>query len=404
MTVRDEAAAAFRATFRSEPAAVGAAPGRLNIIGEHTDYSLLPVLPLAIDRAVAVAAGPGPGPGVEGVSKEHGATAFPIGADPLAVSGWGRYLAAACAESPPGPWRVAVAADLPSDGGLSSSSALTVAAIASLHAAAGTAPTDLVALAVRAERRVGVEGGAMDQTVAVHARAGAALRIDFRPARIQTVPLPDELAFVAAPSGRGAPKGTEARDAYNERVVAARAAACLLAGALGVGVAPVPVLRDVSEHPQVIAALDDLPERATARVAAAAAGVDPDLVVGLTVGSFPTGRPLPVRAVARHVLEEAARVDAMVGALTATDLADVGRLIDESHRSLVAFGVSTPELDALTDAMRGAGALGSRLTGAGFGGYALAVARRGDAGPIVRAANAATGGPAIEVTATEGIG
>jgi galactokinase len=147
-----------------------------------------------------------------------------------------------------------------------------------------------------------------------------------------------------------------------------------------------------------------LPDEVTARLAADLTGVDLDRIVRLTVGSFDPDRPLQVAAVSGHVLSEAARVDAFEQALVAADLVAIGHLLDESHWSLRRFGVSTANLDRLTAAMRDAGALGARLTGAGFGGYALAAASRRSIEAVIRAAERSAGGPAFEAASAEGTG
>lgn len=224
----------------------------------------------------------------------------------------------------------------------------------------------------------------MDQTLIVHAVAGAALRIDFDPAAWRPVAIPENVAVVAGYSGEPAPKGGSARDAYNARVVGTRTAAILL------GVDP-PVLGSVTaELDDVLAAL---PEHAAP---------DPEAAV-LTQGRFERTDPLPVRAWARHVLSEARRVDAAEATLRVGDIEALGRLLNESHASLADdFGVSTPELEALVNAARAAGATGARLTGAGFGGWAVAVCHR-DVAAAVAEAMASVAGQAFVVEPSEGV-
>ena len=102
------------------------------------------------------------------------------------------------------------------------------------------------------------------------------------------------------------------------------------------------------------------------------------------------------------MLSEAARVDEAVDALGDADLSRFGGLLDESHTSLQRFGVSHPELDRLVMAMRSAGAAGARLTGAGFGGYAIAVCPPDAVESVINAAVATTGGPAFQVRPSGG--
>lgn len=374
-------ATTFETRFGRPPIAVIGAPGRINIVGEHTDYSGLPVLPMAIQHRVAVAVAPREDDIVEAESLAVSGTYRSV--DAVAPS-WARYVASALRVLGPGPGAtLLIGSDLPSSGGLSSSSALTVAVVAGLSRARRQDPaaSDLIAAALSAERGTGVEGGAMDQTVIVHARAGHALRIDFVPARVRHVGIPDGMAFVAGFSGSAAAKSGDARDGYNARVVGCRCGAAILAARAERPIDTTPVLGLVADLDP-----EDLPERATPRQAAALAGCDPATLVDLTVGSFDADRPLPVRALARHVLGEAVRVDAAESALGANDMDGLGAVLDASHHSLATdFGVSTPGLDRLTSVARLAGASGARLTGAGFGGWAIAVTPAGSAQAVVKA-------------------
>jgi galactokinase len=217
------------------------------------------------------------------------------------------------------------------------------------------------------------------------------------------VPIPRELAIVAAYSGSPAPKGGEAKQDYNTRVVASRAAALCWGVPAGVDVGAPPVLS------RVVAAMTpdpaELPDTASAQQVADRVGVEVDSIVRLTAERFDPELPLPVRAVGRHIVGEAARVDAAEAALRNGRLVELGGLLDASHESLRAFGASSDRLDALVTAMRSAGAWGARLTGAGFGGYAIAACAPERVEDVIGAAQAATGGePAFQVTASAGVG
>lgn len=329
------------------------APGRVNLIGEHTDYSLLPVLPMAIQRRLRVQAEPTDDGAVEARSAQFDGV---FRSDRPENPEWSQYLTPVVelVGSENGV-RLSIDGDLPPTGGLSSSSALTVAALLALLRLNDQEPqpNELVDLAVQAERATGTEGGAMDQTLIVNATAGTALRIEFDPISWHTVPIPERIAFVVGYSGTPAPKGGAARDAYNARVVGTRTAALLL------GADP-PFLANVHGDDLI----STLPESAR----------PPPEARQLATSVYDGTDPLPVRAWARHVLTEAARVDEAAWALEAADLDTLGRLFDESHASLANdYGVSTPRLDRLVGAARDAGAAGARLTGAGFGGWAVAV-------------------------------
>jgi galactokinase len=329
------------------------APGRVNLIGEHTDYSDLPVLPIAIGQSLFVAAGPAKGDGIEARSRE-----FPDD------DGWRRYVDGAATELRKhgfdGGAQLFVAADLPSSGGLSSSAALTCGVLAAVSAVAGEHPTRdaILAMAIPAEHSIGIENGGMDHEAILFGRAGNASRIDFVPHARRLVPVPAALRFVVADSGERAAKGGAEMAAYNERVAGTREAARLLGR-------PLREVRDAAQ-------LDAL--------------------------------PADLRRLARHVVTEANRVDAAEQALATDDLAVFGGLLDASHASLRDdFAVSTAALDRLCAAMRSAGAFGARLTGAGFGGYALAACTPNRVASVIDAAIGATGGPAFEVKALDGL-
>ncbi len=403
---------AFAARWGHPPAALVRAPGRVNLIGEHTDYSHLPVLPIAIERALFIAVSPVADDVVESTSSSFEGVvrlerkAIDDGRSPS----WGQYLAGALrevAEVAPGQGaRLHISGDLPAAGGLSSSSALTVGVLSALDAAwAGHLDREeILRRAVVAERHAGVESGGMDQTVILLAQRGNALRIDFNPPAHHHVPIPEGLAFVVAASGDDAPKGGAVRAAYNERVVGARIAAVMLADQVGIDVSAPPVLCDVAAVDVVDILVEDLPEKISAVEVARSVGSDIEHIVRLTASRFDHMARVPVRRVAAHILSEANRVERAEAALLAADLAGFGTLLNASHDSLRQdFRCSTPALDRVCAAMRKAGAFGARLTGAGFGGYALAAVSPDRVASVIEAAMRVTGGPAFEVHASDGL-
>lgn len=401
--VRERAAAAYRSRWEAEPDRVLFAPGRINLIGDHTDYSLLPVLPMAIQRGIAFAVGRAP----EGITIDSldEPSELVIGLEPAQPASWHRYAELAIRPffATADGARVLIAGDLPATGGLSSSSALVVGLLAAITAD-GAAPLTgqaLVEASIDAERRAAIEGGAMDQTIIVFGQPGAALRIDFYPSATRAVPIPPDLVLVAAYSGERAAKGAAAKDAYNSRVVACRCAAALLAHTSG-RARPQPLvlgrLTDASSED-----IEGLPEAATASDVAARTGAMLDQLIGLKAGDFPREQIIAIRPVARHVLSEARAVDAAERALLNGDLEAFGALLKTSHESLRSFGSSTEALDRLTHAMNEAGALGARVTGAGFGGYAIAACRPESVDRVLAAARQATGGPAFCAIASKGL-
>jgi galactokinase len=325
-----QAVEAFRRQFGTEPEVVASAPGRVNLIGEHTDYTGGFVLPCAIGRRVAVANGHGPAEVVSADFKEtrpFGAADKSWADYPRGVL-WSLQDAAFAVE----PVRTAIAGDVPLGAGLSSSAAIecaTAVAYARLFGLEIPRPK-LALLCQRAENAfVGVNCGIMDQYASLLCSAGAALLVDCRSLEAETVPLDLERAGLALVVCDTRVPRRLAATGYNERRATCEAAAMTIG---------VPQLRD-------------------ARV------TDLGRLDGIALKR------------ARHVVTENARVQAAASALRADDFAAFGHLMFESHQSLRDdFEVSVPELDEFVEAARAAGALGARLTGAGFGGCAIALA------------------------------
>ncbi|MBL9148957.1 MAG: galactokinase [Phycisphaerae bacterium] len=344
---RTRASALFRQTFGGPPEVVAAAPGRVNLIGEHVDYAEGFVLPIAIERSTAVAIRRAPaGAPSRAVSEVTGEESFdlPTARGPLPSRSWANYVLGPMRELIDGGQAracnvdVAVASDVPLGGGVSSSAALEVAAaLAYRELAGGTSDRLAIArLCQRAEHRyAGTPCGIMDMTVSACATLGHALLIDCRSLALRHVRLPASAIVLVFDSGvrhRLSDGGYASRRDAVERA----------ADALGVG-----TLRDAS--PDAVArARDD------GRLDADAA------------------------AKARHVTTEIARTIAAADALDAGDLAAFGRLMYESHASLRDdFRVSIGELDALVEAAADApGVYGARMTGGGFGGSAIALVDR----------------------------
>jgi galactokinase len=390
-----DAAATHLSRFGTAPSLVVDSPGRVNLIGEHTDYCGLPVLPMAIHQGIQIAASESAEAGLTAVSTLDNATVSSDRA--FEHHGWGKYVLAVLDQIGPRVEgrgaRLAIDSDLPETGGLSSSSALSVGCLVAPNELWGLSlsPEEIVTGSVTSERTAAIAGGAMDQTVITFARPGSALRIDFDPPAHSHIPMPRDFIWVAGYSGTRAAKGEAAAAAYNSFVLASRAAAVVLAEALGRDAGTPPLLSKVrAASADQIAELPTIPVRTATAITG---GDDLDLS---------PDRPLDLRLSATHVLSEAARVDAAEAALVEGDRDGFGRLMDKSHSSLRRYGASTESLDSLVAAARGAGAAGARVTGAGFGGWAIALTSPEAADLVTEAMEGATGGPTFVATAGGG--
>ena len=309
-------------------------PGRVNLIGDHTDYNQGMALPMAIGLGVDVEFTPAEELRIVVSSTAFGDEELPIDLVPDAHSvallepPWIRLIGAMIGLARPDHGgRVRIGATLPIGAGLSSSAALCVA-LAEVFGVTGP-PVGIARLCQEAEHRSGVPVGLMDPLVCAGGRRGHALLIDFSTLATHQVPLPAEAEVVVVDSGhRRALRDSE----YTTRVAECEAAAAVI-GPLGLaGAADLSGLRD------------------------------------------------PVlRRRARHVVTECERVRRCAAAFTAGNLGEAGALMTESHRSLAEdFAVSTPGVNALVAHLESLdGVLGARMTGAGFGGCVVALGRPG---------------------------
>jgi N-acetylgalactosamine kinase len=392
------------------------APGRVNLIGEHTDYSGLPVLPVAIDRSTIIVAAVRNDREIHLFNRDpaYESRRYRIETriEPYQSGDWANYHKAAVqgvidhfssrgagVDGLKGA-TMFLDGNVPPAAGLSSSSALTVAsaiafmAVNDLHLSA----LETAAMAARSERYVGTRGGGMDQAVSMLGVKDHALFINFDPLRVETIRMPDDVSIVVANSHEIADKSGQVRDEYNLRVIECAVAARLLAQSLK--------LENVRILGDVVSAIPDydtefllnkLCESAPQRIADfdAAAGLLETSSDALATDLFgadasrirvPAGRKLEIYKRARHVLSENRRVQSAVDALRAGDLDSLGALMNQSHSSLEQdFEVSTTRLNDLVECARKAGALGARLTGAGFGGCIVALCRSQDSKPLLSA-------------------
>lgn len=337
---------AFHERFGTAPELVVRAPGRVNLIGEHTDYNGGFVLPMAIDRAVWVALRPR----ADGVVSLHSLDYRQIGSyrlgDFTRGEGWLEYVRGVS-------WALqslgnaltgfdgVVAGDVPIGAGLASSAALELAAARAFVATAGLSwnAVEMAVLALRAEVEwVGVNCGIMDQMIVATAEEGHALLLDCRSLERRQVKMPDAVAIVVLDTGT---RRDLIASAYNSR----REECVRAAQLLGKG-----SLRDVTA--------DDL--------AGSESAMGDDVLFRR----------------ARHVVTENARTMQAADAMARNDSPALGRLMNESHESLRDdFEVSSPALDTMVALAREHPAChGARLTGAGFGGCAVAAVQAAEAG------------------------
>ena len=344
-TVKSE----FKKKFGSPPALVVRAPGRVNLIGEHTDYNDGFVLPMAIDRAILIALRPCEGLNVVAYSVDFPEVAeFALGELSQTRSGWAEYLkgvahalqeAGHCLQG----WEGVVGGDVPMGAGLSSSAALELATARAFAEVSGIEwdPPAMALLGQKAENQwVGVNCGIMDQMISATGRDGHAVLIDCRSLELKPVPLPPETAVVVLDTStrRGL-----VDSAYNERRSQCESAAAHFG---------IKALRDVSleEFEQRCGELDEVTRRR-----------------------------------ARHVVSEDERTLEAVAAMGRGDAQTMGRLMNESHDSLRDdFEVSSEELNVMAECAQGLdGCYGARMTGAGFGGCAVALIQEGAAEAFV---------------------
>ena len=353
----DSVARDYADTFGEEPAGVWFAPGRVNLIGEHTDYNDGFVLPFALGSGVAVAAGRlGSGITVWSRQGTDGPVTAPM-ADlvPGAVDGWAAYplgMAWSLAQAGyhAGGTTIAIDADLAVGAGLSSSAALECAvglALADLHGLS-VVRAELVRLASKAENEfAGAPTGIMDQSAVLLCQAGHALLLDCRSGASDDVPLEPGAAGLAILI-----IDTGVRHALTDGRYAQRRLSCE-AAARALGVAS---LRDLPDGPGDLTGL-----------------ADPEL-----------------RRRARHIVSENRRVLAVADLLRRGDLAATGPLLTESHVSLRDdFEVSWPEADVAVETAIAAGAVGARMTGGGFGGAVIALAPAAEVASVRAALEAA---------------
>ncbi|HEY7029006.1 MAG TPA: galactokinase family protein [Gemmatimonadales bacterium] len=337
----------FQRVFASQPTALASAPGRVNLIGEHTDYNGGPALPFAIERRTVVAAAPATA--WQAVSTMDGTPHLLDPSGPPA-GGWTDYVRGVIRvlqqeKLAPSGARIAVASSIPIGAGLSSSAALAVSLTKALTMLSGRrAPPALLAeLAYRAEHdEVGVRCGRMDQTVAALATRESALLFESATGEVRRVPLLGRIIVMETGVERRLIDGQ-----YNQRRKECEEAVRLLA--------------DQELHVPSLAAISPEGMPQVERLL-----------------------PTPWLLRARHVVSETQRTRSAASALMMGDRGTLGRILFEGHASLRDnYQCSCPEADLLVDSARTHGADGARLTGAGWGGAVILLTLPGHEARIV---------------------
>ncbi|MFH8381474.1 galactokinase [Kitasatospora sp. NPDC018058] len=357
----DEAATTFEAVHGGRPTGVWAAPGRVNLIGEHTDYNDGFVLPVALPHTTRVTARRREDGRLRLYSAQGDGTITDLSLDgltPGVVASWagypvGVFWALADAGHPVGGADLFIDSDVPAGAGLSSSAALECATAAALNDLyeLGLAAPELALLAQRAENAfVGVPCGAMDQMASACCTDGAALFLDTRTLEQRHVPLD-----LAAAGLRLLVIDTRVKHDLGDGAYAALRAGCERAAEL----LGLPALRDLAVA-DLAPALDRLPGE--------------------------------LRPLVRHVVTENRRVLETVERLDRGGIAALGPILTAGHASLRDdFRVSCAETDLAVEAAVAAGALGARMTGGGFGGSVIALVAAGDVTAVSDAVRSAFG-------------
>jgi galactokinase len=354
LQVEEKVTAAFKDRFHLTPAGIARAPGRVNLIGEHTDFNEGWVFPAAIERAVYLAAAPVSTPVLEITALDlNQEISLPL-PDPSKPAeeqagkypAWARYGAGVAWVLARAGYKVSglrgvFSSTVPIGSGLSSSAALEVAFAMAFQAAGGWSASrmDLARACQQAEHTfAGVRCGLMDQFASLHGKEGYALLFDCRSLEFEPIPIPAQAALVIADT-RVRHKLEDG--GYNERREQCEEAVRILA----------------RTHPQVRALRDVTPE-----------------MLRIESDSLPE----LVRMRAEHIVTEDERTLLMADAFRRGDLKAAGEIMNAGHASLRdLYQVSVPELDAMVTAARSIpGCFGARLTGAGFGGCTIQLVER----------------------------
>jgi len=390
------------------------APGRVNLIGEHTDYNMGPVLPCAINKEIIFCIRPGKTSKINvlNVDKKFDDINFSIREkiEPYPTGHWGNYIKAGIlgildyvkSSSPKDINRfkgydIIVSSTLPPAAGISSSSALVVAAALSFVLANNLdlSKPKIAEICAKAEHFVGTSGGGMDQAASLLAKKNSFLYMEFNPLRIEEIMAPEGIQLLLFSSLVQAEKSGKSRLEYNRRVLECKMAVDLFKRFLLTNVSgSYPEINFIGEVKSenfnisqdkldqlVELFLNDLPDSFTiAKFTEKMSLNEQELnkrYQSILQGSDRLKEPsdgFKIKSRFKHVYYECRRVYKTIDSLRLFDLNELGNLLNKSHNSLsLDYEVSIPEADELVNILRENGALGARIMGAGFGGMILAL-------------------------------
>ncbi|KAF1769326.1 hypothetical protein GCK72_001143 [Caenorhabditis remanei] len=389
MTTDEELHEHFVKIYGIEPEVRITCPGRVNLIGEHIDYHDYGVFPMAIDASTVILAAKNSTNNIifSNFDPKYSSweSEVPCGWKGSSNPKWNDYLLCG--------WKgilenqkeeqfgisFLLFGTIPPSSGLSSSSSLVCAsALATLSLIVNGDPFEVISrenfahLCAKSEPLIGTLSGGMDQAAEVLASEGTALRIDFSPLRSKNIELPEDAVFVVVHSNTELNKGATSH--YNERVIEGRIVAQILKQKFAIST-PSFRLKDIQtlsgkSFEEILKIVEELPEEVNKEQVIELIGKD-KLEECLTENTRKF-TDFKLRSRARHVFSEAHRVELFEKACEEKNIQEMGHLMNESHRSCaIDYECSCKELDDICQLYLQNGALGARLTGAGWGGCAV---------------------------------
>lgn len=385
----------FKGLFKIPPALIVRVPGRVNIIGEHTDYNLLPVLPMAIDRHLYILVAPTRKGGffLRNTNPQFQPVEFALSENiaPAEAGDWGNYARAVAQNgvryardrgipvSKLKGMMCLVHGEIPPAAGLSSSTALVVGTGLAWHRLQGWRLNrkELALRLADAERYVGTRGGSMDHLTLLCSRSSHVMRIGFEPLEITHIPWRTKHQIVMANSEVRAGKSDAVRTMYNLRVAESYLATRIASKIIGHDLNYLGDLATLDPHPRAHKnIIKKIPAREMS-LSSIASYIDTDeaslaslLQERFNIQHIPAA--LPIQRRMKFLLEEWERVDMAANLIRRNNIKALGDLLYKAHEGLKCdYEVTHPRVDELVACARKGGAIGARITGAGFGGCVL---------------------------------